>query len=296
MVTSPPRINEKMGEGLTPSPTEHDVQVTHITPSAVSIVDLLRELWQYRELIYFLAWRDVKVRYKQTVLGVAWAVLQPLAMAVVFTVFLGRLAGVPSDGMPYSLFVFSGLLSWQLFSHTLTESSQSLVLNERLVTRVYFPRIAIPLATLVVGLVDFVFGFVVLLLLMVYFGYPLRASLLFLPPVVCLALATSFAVGLWLSALNVRYRDVRYTLVFLPQLWLFATPVAYPSTLVPETWRAVFGLNPMTGVVEAFRWSLFGATAFPGTLLIVSTATVSAVLIGGVLYFRKMEQSFADVI
>jgi lipopolysaccharide transport system permease protein len=256
----------------------------------------LRELWDYRELLYFLTWRDIKVRYKQTALGAAWAVIQPFFMMVVFSLFFGKLAGVPSDGIPYPVFAFCGLLPWQLFAHALTESSNSLVGNQNLITKVYFPRLVVPIAAVLGGVVDFAIAFVILLAMMLYFGIVPGWAIVTLPLFVVLAITTALAVGLWLSALNVKYRDVRYTMNFLVQFWLFATPVAYPSSLIPEQWRWAYGLNPMAGVVEGFRWALLGKTDPPGALLAVSIAVVVLLLIGGLYYFRKMEQEFADVV
>ncbi len=256
----------------------------------------LRELWEYRELLYFLTWRDIKVRYKQTALGAAWAIIQPFFMMVVFSLFFGRLAGVPSDNIPYPVFTFCALLPWQLFAQALQESSNSLVANERLITKVYFPRLVVPIAAVLGGLVDFIIAFVVLLLMMAYYGIVPGMAVLYLPLFILLAVMTALAVGLWLSALNVQYRDVRYTLNFLTQFWMFITPVAYPSSIVPEKWRALYGLNPMAGVVEGFRWALLGKTEAPGPLLAVSVATVIALLIGGLYYFRRMEETFADIV
>ena len=256
----------------------------------------LRELWDYRELLYFLTWRDIKVRYKQTALGAAWAVIQPFFMMVVFSLFFGKLAGVPSDGIPYPVFAFCGLLPWQLFAHALTESSNSLVGNQNLITKVYFPRLVVPIAAVLGGVVDFAIAFVILLVMMLYFGIVPGWAIVTLPLFIVLAITTALAVGLWLSALNVKYRDVRYTMNFLVQFWLFATPVAYPSSLIPEQWRWAYGLNPMAGVVEGFRWALLGKTDPPGALLAVSIAVVVLLLIGGLYYFRKMEQEFADVV
>ena len=256
----------------------------------------LGEVWAYRELLYFLVWRDLKVRYKQTVLGIAWAVLQPLATTAVFAIFLGRLAGVPSDGVPYPVFAYSAMLPWQLFAHALTESSNSLVANERLITKVYFPRLVIPLATILAGLVDFALALVVGIGLMAWYGIALGPSIVAVPLFVALAVLTALAVGLWLSALNVEYRDVRYTLGFLVQIWLFATPVAYSSSLVPERWRPLYGLNPMAGVVEGFRWALLGHGQPPGALLGVSMGVTVVVLAGGLWYFTRMERTFADVV
>lgn len=256
----------------------------------------LRDLWVYRELLYFLVWRDIKVRYKQTVLGAAWAILQPFLTMVVFSVFFGRLAGVPSDGIPYPIFVYTALIPWQLFAHALTESGNSLVSNQQLITKVYFPRLVIPLSAVLAGLVDFGIAFIVLLGMMFFYGIFPTLAVLALPFFLLLAIATALSVGLWLSALNVEYRDVRYTLPFLTQFWMFATPIAYPSSLVPEPWRAWYGLNPMAGVVEGFRWALLGTTGAVGPMLIVSCLVVVVLLVGGLVYFRRMERTFADVV
>ena len=256
----------------------------------------LRDLWAYRELLYFLAWRDFKVRYKQTALGAAWAVIQPFFTMVVFSIFFGYLGKIPSDGIPYPVFAYSALLPWSLFAHALNESSNSLVNNQSLITKVYFPRLIIPIAPLFVGLVDFAIAFVVLLGLMLFYGILPGFALLTAPLFVLLAVVTALAVGMWLSALNVQYRDVRYTIPFLTQLWLFATPVAYPSSLLPEPWRSLYGLNPMAGVVEGFRWALLGRTTAPGPLIAVSVGAVLALLLGGLWYFNRMEQTFADVV
>jgi lipopolysaccharide transport system permease protein len=256
----------------------------------------LKEVWAYRELLYFLTWRDIKVRYKQTALGAAWAVIQPFFMMLVFSLFFGRLAGVPSDNIPYPVFVFCALLPWQLFAQALAESSNSLVANERLITKVYFPRLVVPIAAVLGGLVDFAIAFVVLLGMMAYYGIVPGLAVIYLPLFVLLAVMTALGVGLWLSALNVQYRDVRYTLTFLTQFWMFITPVAYPSSIVPEKWRALYGLNPMAGVVEGFRWALLGKTEAPGPLLAVSVVAVVVILVGGLFYFRRMEETFADIV
>ena len=275
-----------------------------IVPSPVLIIEAadsplgkhLRDLWAYRELLYFLAWRDLKVRYKQTALGAAWAVIQPFFTMVVFSIFFGYLGKIPSDGIPYPIFAYSALLPWSLFAHALNESSNSLVNNQGLITKVYFPRLIIPIAPLFVGLVDFGIAFIVLIGMMLFYGITPGVAILAAPPFVLLALLTALAVGMWLSALNVQYRDVRYTIPFLTQLWLFATPVAYPSSLLPEPWRSVYGLNPMAGVVEGFRWALLGRTSAPGSLIVISVVAVLALLIGGLWYFTRMEQTFADVV
>ena len=267
-----------------------------IRPSKGWVPLKLKELWEYRELLYFLIWRDIKVRYKQTVLGAAWAIIQPLFTMIVFSIFFGRLAKIPSDGLPYPIFAYCALLPWQLFAHALTESGNSLVASQNLITKVYFPRLVIPISAVLAGLVDFVIAFVVLLGMMFYYGIVPTAATLTLPLFILLAIATALAVGLWLSALNVQYRDVRYTIPFLTQFWLFSTPIAYPSSLVPEQWRPLYGLNPMAGVVEGFRWALLGTANPPGPMLAVSVAVVVALLVGGLYYFRRMEKTFADVV
>ena len=254
----------------------------------------LGELWRYRELLYFMVWRDIKSRFKQTALGVTWIILQPVLTMIVFTLFLGRLAGVPSEGAPYPIYTFAALLPWQLFAHALSQSGTSLVNNRDLLTKVYFPRLVIPLSSVLVGLVDFVLAFAVLLVMMVFYGVVPTAAVLALPLLVLLACATSFSLGLWLAVLNVRYRDVRYTIPFLLQFWLIATPIAYPASLVPERWRMLYALNPMVGVVDGFRWALIGT---PDTLhpsAFISIGVVTVLLIGGLLYFRRMERTFAD--
>ena len=254
----------------------------------------LAELWDYRELLYFLTWRDIKVRYKQTVLGAAWAVIQPVFMMVVFSLFFGHLVNVPSDGIPYPIFVYCGLLPWQLFAHALTESGNSLVANERLITKVYFPRLVIPMSAVIAGLVDFAIAFVVLIGLMIFYRIVPGAAVLALPLFIILAVLTAFGVGLWLSTLNVQYRDVRYTLTFLVQLWFFATPVAYPSSVVPERWRGLLGLNPMAGVVEGFRWALLGRGGALDVSVFISIPVVLLLLVSGLLYFNRVEKTFAD--
>jgi lipopolysaccharide transport system permease protein len=256
----------------------------------------LRELWDYRELLYFLVWRDIKVRYKQTALGAAWAVIQPVMTMVVFSIFFGRLAKVPSNGLPYPVFAFTALLPWQLFSFALTESSNSLVSSQNLITKVYFPRLVIPLSSVLAGIVDFAIAFVVLLVLMAYYGIRPTAAIVWLPFFVLLAVVSALSVGLWLSALNVKFRDVRYTIPFLTQLWMFATPVAYPSSIIPQPWRTWSGLNPMAGVVEGFRWALLGDGLIPGALLWVSAVAVLLLFTGGLIYFRRTEATFADIV
>lgn len=255
----------------------------------------LQDLWEFRELLYFLFWRDLKVRYKQTLLGGAWAILQPLATTVIFTVVLGRLAKVSSDGVPYSLFALSGLLPWQLFSFALTASSASLVSNTQLITKVYFPRLIIPISSVLVGLVDFAVGSTTLVALMVYYRVVPTWGILILPLLIVFVIVTALSVGLILSALNVQYRDVRHAVPFLIQIWMFATPVVYPSSLVPARWRVLYGLNPMAGVIDAFRWALWGTRAGTGEVILASIGSVLALLLIGVYYFRSVERNFADL-
>ena len=278
-----------------PIPTTEETELV-IQPRSGWIAVDWSEMLHYRELLYFLVWRDVKVRYKQTVIGGAWAIIQPLMTMVVFSVFFGTLAKVPSDGLPYPVFAYTALLPWGLFAYALSESSNSLVNNQNLIQKVYFPRLLMPLAAVVAGLVDFGIAFVVLLGMLLYFGISPTWAIVTLPLFVLFALATALAVGMWLSALNVQYRDVRYVIPFLTQFWLFITPVAYPSSLVPEPWRAVYGLNPMAGVVEGFRWALLGKSDPPGVLLAVSVGAVLVLLMSGLVYFQKMEATFADVV
>jgi len=256
----------------------------------------LGEIYRYRELLWVLAARDIKVRYKQTALGAAWAIIQPVATMLVFSLFFGRLAKVPSDGLPYPVFVYCALLPWQLFSNALVFAGNSLIGSQNLITKVYFPRLVIPVSSMICGLVDFAIAFVVLLLLMAWYGIVPTAAVLTLPFFLVMAFATALAVGLWLSALNVEYRDVRYVIPFLVQFWMFATPIAYPSSLIPQRWRWLFGLNPMTGVVEGFRWCLLGTAESPGPTVAVSTVMVTVLLVGGLYYFRRMESRFADVV
>ncbi|MEO8481906.1 MAG: ABC transporter permease [Acidobacteriota bacterium] len=272
-----------------------DLPVHRIAPADGWVPLRLGELWEFRELLFFLVWRDVKVRYKQTALGMAWAVLQPVMTTVVFSVFFGKLGHIPTDGVPYPVFVYCALLPWQLFAYALSESSNSVVTNQRLLTKVYFPKLILPLASVLVGLVDFAVSAVVLLGLMAWYGLGPGSGLWTIPIWTLLAVATALAVSLWLAALNVRYRDVRYTLPFLTQLWLFATPVAYPSSLAPQSWRAIYGLNPMVGVVDGFRWALVGGP-WPGATVGASTAAVLVILVSGLFYFRRTERTFADIV
>jgi lipopolysaccharide transport system permease protein len=267
-----------------------------IAPSKGWVSLKLKELWEYRELLYFLIWRDLKVRYKQTALGAAWAIIQPFFTMVVFSLFFGKLAKVPSDGVPYPIFSFTALVPWTFFANGLTQSSNSLVGSANLITKVYFPRLTIPIASVLSGIVDFVLAFVVLLAMMLYYGMVPTLNMLWLPLFLMLALIASLGVGLWLSALNVEYRDVRYVVPFITQFWLFVTPIAYPSSLLPEPWRTLYGVNPMVGVVEGFRWALLGTKTAPGPIIAASSAAAVVILITGAFYFRRMEKTFADIV
>jgi len=256
----------------------------------------LRELWEHRELLFFLAWRDIKVRYKQTVMGASWAIIQPFLTMVIFSLFFGRLAKVPSDGVPYPIFSYAALVPWTFFANALAQSSNSLVSSADMIKKIYFPRLALPFAAVLAGLVDFGLAFVVLLGMMFFYGMVPTTNVIWLPFFLLLALVTSLGVGLWLSAMNVQFRDVRYTIPFLTQVWLFMTPVVYPASSIPEPWRTIYGLNPMAGVVEGFRWALLGTDTAPGPMTVVSVVVALALLVSGAFYFRRMEQSFADVL
>ena len=267
-----------------------------IEPSRGWVPPNLKELWEYRELLYFLCWRDIKVRYKQTVLGAAWAIIQPFLTMVVFTLFFGRLAQIPSDGIPYAIFCYSALVPWTFFANGLTQASSSLVSDANLLKKVYFPRLIMPVAGVLSGIVDFLVAFAVLLGMMVYYGLVPTIHILWLPAFLLLALVTALGVAMWLSAMNVQFRDVRYVIPFLIQFWLFATPIAYPSSLLSEPWRTLYGMNPMVGVVEGLRWALLGTATAPGLMSTVSALAALTVLVTGVFYFRRMEKTFADMV
>lgn len=279
-----------------PQPTPgHETPVLVIEPGRGRFTLQLHRLWVYRELLYFLVWRDVKVRYKQTALGVAWVVLQPLLTTLVFTVLFGLLLDVPSGDVPYPVFALTGLIPWQYFAGALTRTSTSLVGNAHLITKVYFPRLIIPLTGVFSGLVDLAIGFILLVVMLIIYSIQPTAAVALLPAFLLLAMATALGFGLWLAALNVRYRDVNYLVPFLIQIWLYATPVAYGSTLIPEQYRWLLGLNPMTGVVEGFRWALLGQEP-PGRLFGLSIVITTLVLITGLFYFRTTERTFADIV
>jgi len=275
---------------------QESARVRRIEPSTGWTQLKLAELWEYRELLYFLTWRDVKVRYKQTALGVAWAIIQPLFTMLVFSVFFGRLAKVPSDGIPYPIFCYTALVPWTLFANGLTQSSNSLVGSSNLITKVYFPRLIVPMSTALSAAVDFLFSFGVLFVIILYYGVTPSRNILALPLFISLAVIASLGVGMWLSALNVQFRDVRYVVPFITQFWMLATPIAYPSSLLSDPWRTLYGLNPMAGVVEGFRWSLLGLNTPPRPILIVSFLASLAILISGAFYFRRMEKDFADIV
>lgn len=272
------------------------IQVIRIEPSKGWVALQLQELWAYRELLYFLIWRDVKVRYKQTALGAAWAIIQPIFTMIVFSIFFGRLGKIPSDGIPYPLFTLAALVPWTFFSQGLSQASNSLVGSSNLIKKVYFPRLSIPIASVSSGLIDLSIAFLVLLGMMTYYGVFPTVHVVWLPLLLILTLVTSLGVSLWLSALNVKFRDVRHVLPFLTQLWLFATPIAYPSSLLSEPWRTLYSLNPMVGVIEGFRWALLGADTAPGPMVIVSALAALAILVSGTFYFRRLERTFADLI
>jgi lipopolysaccharide transport system permease protein len=273
-----------------------DLPTLRIAPSKGWVPLKLRELWEYRELLYFLVWRDIKVRYKQTALGATWAIIQPFFTMVVFSLFFGYLGKIPSDGIPYPIFSFAALVPWTFFANGLGQSSNSLVGSSNLITKVYFPRLIIPLASVFAGIIDFLLAFVVLIAMMFYYGTAPTINALYLPLFLLLALVTSLGVGLWLSALNVEYRDVRYVVPFITQFWLLATPIAYPSSLLPEPWRTIYALNPMVGVVEGFRWALLGTNTAPGPIIAVSSGAALMLLITGAFYFRRMEKTFVDIV
>jgi lipopolysaccharide transport system permease protein len=275
---------------------DESLVVTRIQPAKGWVGIHFHELWKYRELFYFLVWRDLKVRYRQTALGAAWAVIQPFFTMVVFSVFFGRLAGVPSDGLPYPLFAFAGLVPWTFFANALAQSSNSLVGSQHLITKVYFPRLVIPVSAVLSGTLDFVIAFAVLVGMMFYYGVLPGLGSLTVPLFFLLALVTALGTGLWLSALNVEFRDVRYIVPFLTQFWLFATPVAYPSSLLSDPWRTLYGLNPMVSVVEGFRWALLGKPEISAQMLAASCVAASILLVTGALYFRRMERTFADIV
>lgn len=289
---------EKVSLVLAPPPVaDQPGPVTIIQPSRGWVPLKPSELWEYREVLYFLVWRDIKIRYRQTLIGAAWAIVQPLMTMVVFSIFFGRLARMPSDGLPYPLFTFTALVPWTFFSRGLTLSSESLVANSQLITKVYFPRLLVPLARVLGAFVDLGFSLLVLLGMIWWYGYfPSLAALFWLLPLIGLAAATALGVGLWLSALNVKYRDVQHIIPFMIQIWLFATPIAYPSSLLSEPWRTLYALNPMVGVVEGFRWALLGSGHPPSSIVAASAIATLTMFITGALFFRRVERTFVDIV
>jgi lipopolysaccharide transport system permease protein len=287
-VISVPAATEPVGKTSPP--------LLRITPPSRWWALPFGELWDYRELLYFFVWRDIKVRYKQTAIGAAWAVIQPFLTMLVFSLFFGRLAHIPSQGLPYPIFYYSALLPWMYFAGALQNATSTIVENQRLITKVYFPRLVLPLSSVLSGLVDFGISFLMFVAMLFYYAIRPGWALLVLPVFLLLSVLTALGVGLWLSALNAIYRDVRYVVPFLVQFWMFASPVAYPSSLVPAKWRWLYGLNPMAGVIEGFRWSLTGHGDPPGRLMLVSASVVVVVLLSGVAYFQKMETTVADVV
>jgi lipopolysaccharide transport system permease protein len=275
---------------------QHKVPLTRIRPTKRRAGIRLGELWTYRELLYFLVWRDVKVRYKQAALGIMWVVLQPLLMVALFSLIFGRLLNVHTGGTPYPLFVFAGLMPWQIFANALAQSGNSIVSNQHLITKIYFPRLLLPLAAVLASLVDFVVTLLILVALMLWYGVGLSLGVLLVPLIVVVVLLTALSVGTWLSALNVRYRDVQHLLPFLTQFWFFATPIAYSSAVLPASWRPVLGLNPMAGAVEGFRWALFGTHVEAGPVVAISACVVAGLLVSGLTYFHFAERTFADVV
>lgn len=274
----------------------HNLQVMRLQPSKGWVPIRFRELWQYRELLYFLTWRDIKVKYKQTILGASWAIIQPFMTMVVFSLFFGKLAKVDSDGLPYPVFSYAALVPWTFFSNGIHMSANSLVHSANMIKKIYFPRLVIPIATIIAGAVDFCLAFIVLLGMMLFYGITPTSNIIWLPFLLLLTFITSLGVGLWLSAMNVQFRDVRYTVQFIIQFWMFATPIAYSSSMIEnDLLRTLYGINPMVGVVEGFRWALLGTETAPGPIIVVSTLVALLLLISGLFYFRRMEKTFADV-
>ncbi|MFV2081279.1 MAG: ABC transporter permease [bacterium] len=269
---------------------------TVIEPSRGWLAINFREVWSYRELLTLLIWRDISIRYRQSLVGIGWAVIQPVMTMLIFTVIFGKFAKLPSDGIPYPIFTFCALLPWTYFARSLTDSSDSLVASSHLITKVYFPRLVLPLSKVFAGLVDFCIAFVLLLGMMVYYGIKPTMGIFLLPIFMIIAILTALGVGLWLTALNVRYRDIKFVVPFLTQIWLYASPVAYTSSLVPPKWQWLYGMNPMVGVIEGFRWALLGRVMPNPTMMLVSFSVVLVLLFSGLFYFRRVERTFADII
>jgi len=275
---------------------ENQLPLIRIAPSKGWISLNFKDIWEYRELLGIFVWRDLKVRYRQTVIGALWAIIQPFLTMVIFSIFFGRLANMPSDAIPYPIFSYAALVPWTFFSNGITQASNSLVNSSDMIKKIYFPRLTMPMASVIAGLVDFLLAFIILLGMMFYYGFVPTANIFWLPALVVLAMMTAMGVSLWLSAMNVQFRDVRYMIPFITQAWLFATPVAYPSSLLSEPWQIVYSINPMVGVIEGFRWALLGTDTAPGPMIAVSFVVAFGILISGAYYFRRMERTFADVI
>jgi len=275
---------------------ESSIPVILVRPSKGWASLNLGELWRYRELVYFFIWRDIKVRYKQTLLGAAWAIIQPFFVMVIFNIFFGKLAKIPSDGIPYPIFSYVALLPWQLFENGVRKAGNSLVSGRNLLTKVYFPRLAIPIATVIAGLVDFALALTILLRMMWFYDYSPTKWILFTPLLLILALVTALGTGLWLSALNVTYRDIGYIIPFILRVWFFLTPITYSASIVPEEYQTIYALNPMTGVIQGFRWAVLGVGEPPSVLILASTVAAVSIMISGLFYFRRMERTFADVV
>lgn len=295
MTPSSVKANLHRAGGQSASLTEHLVHL-RIKPSTGWVSINLKELWKYRELIYFFAWRDIKVRYKQTVLGAAWAIIQPVFTMIVFTFLFGRLAKMPSDGVPYPIFCFAALVPWAYFANALSQGSSSLVRSSQLIKKVYFPRLAIPLSSVIAGVVDFSLSFLVLLCMMLYFGIMPTWNIVWLPLFLLLASVMALGTSLWLTSLNVRFRDIGYIVPFITQMWMYATPIIYPSSFLSEPWSTLSAINPMAGVTEGFRWALLGTNTNPGLMILVSAVTALMVLVSGAFYFRRVEKTFADLV
>ncbi|TET96644.1 MAG: ABC transporter permease [Anaerolineales bacterium] len=275
---------------------ESSIPVILVRPSKGWASLNLGELWRYRELVYFFIWRDIKVRYKQTLLGAAWAIIQPFLVMVIFNIFFGKLANMPSDGIPYPIFAYVALLPWQLFENGVRKAGNSLVTGRNLLTKVYFPRLAIPIASVIAGLVDFALALTILLVMMWFYDYSPTKWILFTPLLLILALVTALGTGLWLSALNVNYRDIGYIIPFIIRVWFFLTPITYSASIVPEEYQTIYALNPMTGVIQGFRWAMLGVGEPPSALILASTVAAVSIMISGLFYFRRMERTFADVV
>lgn len=269
---------------------------TVIKPSSGWLSLNLKEVWAYRELLFLLAWRDVSVRYKQSIVGIGWAIIQPLMTMFIFTIIFGTFAKLPSDGLPYPVFTYCALLPWNYFARSLGDSSDSLVGSSNLVTKVYFPRLILPLSKVFAGLIDFSLAFMILVGMMIWYRVTPTAGIFMLPVFMLVAMVSALGVGLWLTALNVKYRDVKFIVPFLTQFWMYASPVAYSTSIIPQKWQWLYGLNPMVGVIEGFRWALLGKTAPNTEMMAVSLSILVVVLLSGLIYFKKMEQSFADII